>query len=358
MWGCLSAREQRSSGVDLMSVKHAKRVETIHRMSEHRSFSSHHTQSVQCMDCDTIEKRYVLTAAIDNTLSIYDRKNTGLEPLARYRRYRETGGGFRCAKWYTADTGLFVTTSNGPCIDIWDTNRMETVASVLCAASVTEIALSPLGHHTLIAAACRDKRIHLCDIRTQNASHELRGHHDAVQSVAWSPIEEHVFASGSTDRTVQIWDIRRPTSTLLCDMNNQAQTMNRRKRRAVFQHDQSSHRFQSHADSVTYVRYTCDGLRVLSYAMDKTIHIWDAYTGDREFQEIRNDRSYVGSRFAIDTDGLLFVPQNRKVVVFDLDSGESITTLGGHFGHVTCTAIMDDGALWTADTVGRITEWT
>lgn len=357
MWSKLSAREQRSSGVDLTSLKRSERVEVVRRMSVNRHLTSNHVRGIKSMDRDTVEKRYVLTGAFDSCISIFDQQSSSLKPLASTYS-PNTRLGIQCAKWYTTDTGLFFTAPVGSRIDTWDTNRMIITASVSFAPLVSDIALSPLGHHALIAVACDDGIIRLCDIRTQNASHELRGHRDCVLSVSWSPIEEHVFASGSTDATVQVWDIRRPTSKLVCDMHNQTQSINRRKRGAVFQQDPSSHHIQSHQTAVTGIRYTCDGLRILSHATDGSIYGWDAFNGNRQFYMTRDGQFDGGADISLDPDEILFLPHRRRIVVIDFKTGETISMLEGHFGNVWSTALMDDGALWTADSVGRIMEWT
>jgi THO complex subunit 3 len=42
-------------------------------------------------------------------------------------------------------------------------------------------------------------------------STELRGHHAAIEQVAWNPVKEAELASVSLDGTVKFWDVRSKT---------------------------------------------------------------------------------------------------------------------------------------------------
>jgi WD40 repeat protein len=35
---------------------------------------------------------------------------------------------------------------------------------------------------------------------------ELKGHQDSVDQIVWSPTDRYIFASGSSDKTIIIWD--------------------------------------------------------------------------------------------------------------------------------------------------------
>lgn len=41
------------------------------------------------------------------------------------------------------------------------------------------------------------------------------GHREAVWAVEWSPSNEYLLATGSLDKSVRVWDIRRSNSCLL-----------------------------------------------------------------------------------------------------------------------------------------------
>jgi WD40 repeat protein len=70
-----------------------------------------------------------------------------------------------------------------------------------------------------------DPRVRLIDLATCGHSHTLVGHRDAVLTVAWCPLHEHVLASGSRDGTVRLWDVRRSGTTALLSVLDQGRTL-------------------------------------------------------------------------------------------------------------------------------------
>ena len=74
------------------------------------------------------------------------------------------------------------------------------------------------------------------------------GHAERVSAVAWSPDTTRI-ASGSWDKTVQVWD---------------ASTGN-----TLFT-------YQNHTGRVETVAWSPDGKRIASGSRDGTVHVWDA----------------------------------------------------------------------------------
>jgi WD40 repeat protein len=70
---------------------------------------------------------------------------------------------------------------------------------------VTSVVFSPDGSH--IASGSGDKTVQIWDARTGVHLTTLKGHSGSVRSIAFSPDGSHI-ASGSGDNTVQIWDAR------------------------------------------------------------------------------------------------------------------------------------------------------
>eukprot|EP00842_Homolaphlyctis_polyrhiza_P006015 jgi/Hompol1/6414/HPOL_004038-RA len=68
------------------------------------------------------------------------------------------------------------------------------------------VRLAPAPSAPLTAAG--DSTIKLWDLETQTSILECRGHYGSVKSVTWNPYHPHVFASGSRDGRISIWDSR------------------------------------------------------------------------------------------------------------------------------------------------------
>jgi WD40 repeat protein/tetratricopeptide (TPR) repeat protein len=158
----------------------------------------------------------------------------------------------------------------------------------------------------------------------------LRGHANAVTSVAWSP-EGTQLASGSWDGTVKLWDTAtgEPRLTL-----------------------------RGHKWGVWSVAWSPDGRQLASASADATGKVWNVAT-EEEPLTLRGHNSRVFSvAFSPDQGRLASASQDRTVKVWDAVTGKEILTLRGHAGVVTSVAWSPDGArLASASWDGAVKIW-
>lgn len=99
-------------------------------------------------------------------------------------------------QWYPLDTGLFVSGSTDGTVRVWDTNVFANAGVFDLGSIVHALAMSPaMRTHSLVAVGTDDRRVRLCDLKSGGCSHVLTGHAEAVTTVAWSPTQEHLLAT-------------------------------------------------------------------------------------------------------------------------------------------------------------------
>ena len=178
---------------------------------------------------------------------------------------------------------------------------------------VWAVAWSPDGKH--IASGSVDKTVQIWD--TVNGGHVLtyQGHSNTARAVAWSPDSKHI-ASGSEDKTVQIWDA--------VDGDH------------VFT-------YQGHSDAVTAVAWSPDGKRLASASYDKTVQVWDAMDGGHAF--IYQGHSDIVWTVAWSPDGKRIASgsTDKTVQVWNVLDGGNIFTYQGHSNTVFAVAWSPDG---------------
>ncbi len=147
-----------------------------------------------------------------------------------------------------------------------------------------------------------------------------RGHSSWMEAVAWSPDSQRL-ASGSWDRTVQVWD----AST-----------------------GQTIATYRGHSKIVQAVAWSPDGTRIAStdQSYPGRVQVWDAASGE-EIIAFYGDTAFVydlawspdGTRIA--STGSLF---ERLVHVWDAQTGEQLLTYRGHPNAVYKVAWSPDSA--------------
>ncbi|XP_031404768.1 WD repeat-containing protein ATCSA-1-like [Punica granatum] len=199
----------------------SRRVASL-QLSNTKDIVSPHRGSVNSLQIDLTEGRYLLSGASDASTAVFDvlqpQDYEGGGLIAKHKsilvvdKQHEQGHKYAVstAIWYPIDTGLFITGSYDHFIKVWDTNSTQVVMNFKMPGKVYTTAMSPLAtSHMLIAAGTEDVQVRLCDIASGAFAHTLSGHRDGVMTAQWSASSEWVLVTGGCDGAIRFWDIRR-----------------------------------------------------------------------------------------------------------------------------------------------------
>jgi small GTP-binding protein len=181
---------------------------------------------------------------------------------------------------------------------------------------IFSVAVSPDG--TWSASGSTDKTIKIWDFRTGACRATLKGHTDDVTSVAITPDGRQIL-SASDDRSVRIWDASSGRELAKLD---------------------------GHTDQVWSVVALRDQARALSGGWDGTLRVWDLTSGQClktiECGTARDDQIF---STAVNPTGTWALSGHRdgRVRKWDLETGLCMATLNGHSGIVLSVQFTPDG---------------
>ena len=121
----------------------------------------------------------------------------------------------------------------------------------------------------------------------------------------------------------------------------------------------------AHSGRVVGIRFLPDGLRLLSLGTDHRLRLWDAMTGRNTL--VNYGRIEVISRMTVrlamsPMDSgvtVAFVPAASDIFAFDVEDGERLSVLRGHYGRVNCLAMSQaTHCLYSGASDRAILVWT
>ncbi|KAF7912092.1 uncharacterized protein EAF01_001113 [Botrytis porri] len=133
----------------------------------------------------------------------------------------------------------------------------------------------------------------------------LEGHTNSISSVAFSPNSKQII-SGSSDNTLQIWDIATGEQSL-SRLIASSTSLGYSKRRA----DSSN---EGHTSEVYSVAFLSDGKQIISGSYDNTMRVWDITIGEQILPTLKGYISEVSS-IAFSLDGIQVVSESDNLML-------------------------------------------
>jgi histone-binding protein RBBP4 len=152
----------------------------------------------------------LLSAADDGKLCLWDIKavsqlNTTLDATHVYQGHHESV--VEDVAWHLHHPAYFGSVGDDKKLLIWDTRQGKPVSAVQAhTAEVNSLSFNPYTEF-ILATGSTDSTVALWDLRKLTTKmHSLDSHRGDVLAVQWSPFNEAVLASCGADRRLMVWD--------------------------------------------------------------------------------------------------------------------------------------------------------
>ncbi|RPB12099.1 WD40 repeat-like protein [Morchella conica CCBAS932] len=316
---------------------------------------------VNALDIERQNSKFLLSAGADASISLWNLDSTpdrelGFEPTEFVPSPKSHKYAISSISFYPADHGLFITSSFDKTVKAWDTNAMEYVTEFNLEEIVYSAVMAPKSFHTMVAVSSQFPAVRLLDLNTGGNIHSLVGHIGAgTLGINWSPRDEYILASGGTDGTVRLWDIRRAASCLAClDKTNSGSYKVDGKNLA-------------HDGPVNGVSWSEDGAQLVTLGHDDTMRVWRMSTGENimtKFEApIRNRRNQtvnpILTPLQISDPQLVFTSSNSSILGFNLNKGVLVKRLKIPRTSTINALVQRPGHpdIYSATTEGKIIAW-
>jgi len=153
----------------------------------------------------------ISSSILDTNSSKKDSSGTQIKTLSTFRGHTDV---VEDVDWHHRDVNLFGSVGDDRTIRIWDAREKNPSKSVHVVENAHEddinsIAFNPVNEF-IFATGSADKTVALWDMRNlKSRLQTFAGHTDQVFNVEWAPFNESILASCSSDRRVAIWDLSR-----------------------------------------------------------------------------------------------------------------------------------------------------
>ena len=288
-----------------------------------RKFTNTHTlygHSIDVTCVSVIDDDTIVSGSSDCSLIIWDvesgrmlKKLTGHSSyvwcVAAIDQYKIVSGGKdETLKIWDVESGRLIKTIN---------NNKGSIAPKRPWHSKAFLCVTAINHNTIISGSC-DHLIKIWDTTSGEEIKRFTGHLHYVLCIAI--IDTHRFVSGSSDNSIKIWDM---------DSGIVIQTL--------FGH-------WSDVNCIAVI----DTHTIISGSQDESIKMWDIDSG-YQIKTMKSSYIYCFSMIEkniLVSGGLQRIGKKEDAAnVWNVDSGQSITSLSGHSGAVNCMAVIDNDTI-------------
>lgn len=296
-----------------------------------------HRAGVNCITIDRFEGRYMLSGGAESSINLWDLesventiKRCVHRPAVKAKRNSAAHKfGITHLSFYPFDSLAFLSTSYDHTLKICDTETLAVSASFDLGSVAYSHAISTIADHLLVACATQHPAVRLVDLRSGASAHALAGHKGAVLSVAWSPHDENLLASGGSDGTVRLWDIRRSAGSLgLLDLED---SVGIGGEDGLGKNARPPHQGNAHIGACNGVVWTDDGKFLVTAGHDERVRVWDVGIGSNALSyfgpTIQNTHMstllplLVPGSVGRSGERVMLYPNEKEILMFDLFEG-------------------------------------
>jgi WD40 repeat protein len=227
---------------------------------------------------------------------------------------------------------------------------------------------------SLFASGSFDKTIKIWNAKTGSLVMTLRRHDGPIYSVAFSPDDKYVI-SCSWDSTVRIWDTATGqemkilrghdgvvTSVVFTPDGKQAVSGSIDGTVKVWDVtvDREVTRFLGHGGKVSSVAFSPDGKRLVSRGHNGNVKVWDVISCGEIMTFSEGGGDFYRGSLSFSPDGKKIASLNKikAIVLRDAETGHEVTTFGDKEDKVSCFAFSPDGKrIVSGSDPGRLKLW-
>ncbi|MEH1923091.1 NB-ARC domain-containing protein [Nostoc sp.] len=255
----------------------------------------------------------LVTGSVDRTVKLWDVVNGKCLKTWRGRTDFVNSVGF-------SSNGEIIASGSQHTIALWDVTTGECIQAFYdyqdwlnCAALSPNGQILACGNIGNVNSIIRLWQVNQLSNFSQVPDKILQGHTDSIWSIDFSP-DSKILASGSSDRTVKLWDC---------------------------QTGQCLFTFVGHTGAVLSVAFSPNERTIASCSGHSTIKLWDIESKEC-YQNIKEPAGYI---IAFSPNGHLLASANTMGIVklWDIKTGECCTTFGRHGQAVISIAFSADG---------------